>query len=405
MSKLLLAYAGLEEKYELSARELGRRAEQLRIINEVGRRILSARYLDDLLPFVARELYRTLNCHSAAVWLKEDTSRELVLAALEDGDEDGEEPRLRFAYGERSIVVWVAEHGQPVLANDVTLDPRYRGCPGSERTRAELAVPVILDGETIGVLDIEHTEVDAFEPADAELLATVADQVAIAIENSRLWEQTRQLAIIEERNRLAREIHDTLAQRLTGIVMQLEAASELRETRPERGWNRVEKALHLAKEGLDEVRRSVSNLRPAKLETRTLQQALADELKRVETDTGAETEDEIASDLPRLPPAVEDALFRIAQEALNNVRRHARACNVRLSLDADGDHLRLRVRDNGVGFRPGEEDPMRSFGLTGMRERAALLGGELEVRSRKGRGTLVEARIPLKPDAPTGTRA
>lgn len=405
LSKLLLAYAGLEEKYETSTRELARRVEQLRIINEVGRRILSARHLDELLPFVVRVLYETLNCESVGVWLKEEASQELVLVAFAEGEQRDMGRDLRFGYTERSIVVWVAQHGEPVLANDVSLEPRYRSIPGFERTRAELAVPIRLEGETIGVLDIDHIETGAFDPSDAELLAVVADQVAFAIENARLWEQNRQLAISEERNRLAREIHDTLAQNLTGIILQLEAAMELRETKPDRAWGRVEKSLGLAKEGLNDVRRSVRNLRPAPLESRTLQAALADELLRVESDTGAETELEVAEELPRLPAPVEDGLYRIAQEALNNVRRHAAASRVRLKLEPDGDHVRLRVRDNGRGFRKEESDPLRrSFGVTSMRERAHLLGGELEIKSQKGRGTTVEARVPLRtPEARKGT--
>lgn len=397
-----MAYVGLEEKYESSAREIGRRAEALRIITEVGKRILSVRHLDELLPFVARTLYETFNCYSVSVWLKQETTRELVLAASIGGGADSEDYPMRIGYGERSIVVWVAAHGEPVRANDVCAEPRYLEAPGSEATRAELAVPIKLNGETIGVLDIEHTETGAFDPADADMLVTVADQVAIAIENARLWDQNRQLAIIEERNRIAREIHDTLAQNLTGITLQLEAAVQLRETKPERAWERVEKGLALAKEGLDDVRRSVRNLRPAPLETRTLRNALADELARVESDTGARTELEVADDLPRLPAHVEDALFRIAQESLNNVRRHANASQVRLSLEPDGDDwVRLRVRDNGVGFRPEESDPLRrTFGLTSMRERARLIGGELEVRSNRNRGTVVVARVPISMEKP-----
>ncbi|MDP9382844.1 MAG: GAF domain-containing sensor histidine kinase [Chloroflexota bacterium] len=403
MSKLLLAYVGLEEKYELSTRQLARRAEQLRIITEVGRRILSVRHLQELLPFVARVLYETFSCYSVGVWLKEESSQQLVLGALAGGGNEDLLKELRFAYTERSVVVWVATHGEPLLINDVTTEPRYRIAPGSEPVRGELAVPIKLEGETIGVLDIEHTEVNAFDPSDQEMLATVADQVALAIENARLWEQNRQLAIIEERNRIAREIHDTLAQNLTGITLQLEAAVQLRETKPERAWDRVHKALDLAKEGLAEVRRSVRDLRPAPLESRTLQQALDDELRRVESDTGAHTELEIDADIPRLPARAEDALYRIAQEALNNVRRHANACQVRLTLERDGDHgVRLRVRDDGVGFRPeASTDPLRrSFGLTSMKERARLLGGEMEVRPGRNRGTVVEARVPIDGEAP-----
>ncbi len=139
MSKLLLAYVGLEEKYELSTRQLTRRAEQLRIITEVGRRILSVRHLQELLPFVARVLYETFSCYSVGIWLKEESSQQLVLGALAGGGNEDLLKELRFAYTERSVVVWVATHGEPLLINDVTTEPRYRIAPGSEPVRGELS--------------------------------------------------------------------------------------------------------------------------------------------------------------------------------------------------------------------------------------------------------------------------
>ncbi len=399
MSKLLMAYVGLEEKYELSTRELSRRAEQLRIINEIGRRILAVRHVDELLPYIARVLYETFNCYSVAVWLTDEDTRQLALAASAGGDPEMEGQDLRFSYGERSVAAWVAEHGAPLLTNDVSQEPRYSNVLGQESARSELAVPIRLADETIGVLDIEHTEEGAFDASDVDMLATVADQVALAIENARLWYQTRTMAVIEERNRLAREIHDTLAQQLTGVVLQLEAAIQQRESRPERAWERVGKALELTKEGLNDVRRSVRNLRPAPLEGRGLERAIRDELQRVESDTGATTELEIPGGLPRMEAFVEDTVYRIVQEALNNVRKHARASQVRVTIEPDGEWIRLRVRDNGIGFDPDDlTSDRRSYGIKGMRERARLVGGEVEVRGHKGRGTVVSARIPRRPE-------
>ncbi len=125
---------------------------------------------------------------------------------------------------EESIVGWVAQTGEPILANDVSEDPRYRAVEALRDTKSELAVPVKMGNNVIGVLDIESTDVDAFGEADLYTAQTLADQLAVAIDNARLYDETRQMAVMEERNRMAREIHDTLAQGFSGIILQLEAA-------------------------------------------------------------------------------------------------------------------------------------------------------------------------------------
>ena len=212
-------------------------------------------------------------------------------------------------------------------------------------------------------------------------------------------EQTmRELAVVEERNRMAREIHDTLAQGFTGIVLQLEAAEQVLDGGHAEVGGHLDRAKNLARESLQEARRSVWDLLPKSLEERSLDAAIQHAV-----DSWADQGHEAASftlsgDQRELPPEVQTALLRICQESLANVRRHARATEVRVELRSYREETCLGVKDNGQGFNLAEVKARGGhggFGLAGMEQRASILGGTLSVQSQRGKGTLVEVRIPL----------
>jgi signal transduction histidine kinase len=205
-------------------------------------------------------------------------------------------------------------------------------------------------------------------------------------------------AVLEERTRLAREIHDTLAQQLTGIVLELEAADTLLARGSDRARRSVEVARDLARSALQEARRSVWNLRPAPLAATGVVAAIDQEVEGWQERTGIPVHFRARSVPPRpaLQPAAEVALLRIVQEALTNTARHSAATSVDVSLRASGREIILTVRDNGVGFDTVDGNPRSDcFGLTGMRERAHHAGGTLAVVAAPGSGTTVTARIPL----------
>jgi signal transduction histidine kinase len=203
--------------------------------------------------------------------------------------------------------------------------------------------------------------------------------------------RVEELAAAEERNRLAREIHDTLGHYLTAINVQLEAARAILEADRDRALDALHKAQMLAKEGLADVRRSVAALRATPTESRPLReavQALAEECRAA----GIRTEVVVQGDVRPLKPQAELTLYRAAQEGLTNVRRHAQASQVRLTLDyTSADTVRLNVEDNGVGAAEGAAS---GFGLLGIRERAQILGGQVRVHSRPGQGFTLEVEVP-----------
>ena len=211
-------------------------------------------------------------------------------------------------------------------------------------------------------------------------------------------QQTRELAVLEERNRMAREIHDTLAQGFTGIVLQMEAAEQAVETRPEEVTAHLSQAKSLARESLQEARRSVWNLLPQALEQLPLPEALEEEVHRSGVNAGWSRADFSLSGKPRdLPSPIQTGILRVCQESLSNIMKHANASEVTVNLAFHREGVNLSVRDNGRGFDPHQPGPVTQqggFGLTGMKQRAALMHGELTIQSEPGRGTLVEIQVP-----------
>ena len=236
--------------------------------------------------------------------------------------------------------------------------------------------------------------------SDGGAMVVIADITERKRAEELLLQQMRELAIVEERNRLAREIHDTLAQGLTAIIWQLNAAEKIVESGGEQALQSLDRVRNLAREGLQEARRSVWDLRVGSLEGHTLAEALQGETEKV-AGAGEIQASFVVSGAERvLPAGVEAALLRICQESLANMLKHANASQAAVTLVFDDSQVRLEVQDNGIGFDP--EIPHTrgpdsgGFGLINMRERARLLGGELTVHSEPGQGSIVEATLSLK---------
>jgi len=259
--------------------------------------------------------------------------------------------------------------------------------------RYHASVPLYFQDQPLGIMNLTGPSWRKLTPRELRLLSIIAYQVGIAVERARLAEESTRLARAEERARLAREIHDTLAQGLTAIALHLEGALRYVEQDPERTRSRLQRALDMTRESLEEARRSVLNLRAAPLAGRPLPEALRALTRAFTAETGVRASVR-ASTEPALTVRAEAELFRIAQEALTNVRKHAQAREVTVTLSAKAGNVTLAVRDDGKGFDTwlARGD---SHGILGMRERAKLLGGKLRVVSPPGRGTTVIATAPL----------
>jgi len=275
---------------------------------------------------------------------------------------------------------------------------------------AGLVLPLMFKGATIGALELHGSPADPFDGEDARLLQPFADAAAVAIENARLYEQARFSATLAERNRLARELHDTIAQGLTAVTMQLEAAQRSFERDPARARARLGRAHELAREALEDVRRSVWTLAAPLVDGQALSQALDELTQRFAERTGLAVTYLHSGPAPALGHAAATQVLRIVQEALQNVEKHAHATQVSVESALVADALQVQVRDDGVGFEPGAP-PQSShgangddggasdgFGLLSLRERARLSGGLLHVESAPGAGTRIAVTIPIERD-------
>jgi signal transduction histidine kinase len=334
------------------------------------------------------------------IFLMDPESNRLTLKSLYLGGQKGVIPvTVPLEVDQESIVGWVARIGEPLCVNDVSKEPRYRAIEALGDTKSELAVAIKLGDKVFGVLDIESAKHHAFGEADIFTAQTLADQLAVAIENARLYGETREMAVMEERNRMAREIHDTLAQGFTGIILQLEAAEQAFSDSPPEAERHLNQASNLARKSLAEARRSVWNLRPKALEQANLADALKQEVSKFSEQNDVNATCVLNGDRQDLSPDVETGLLRICQESLNNVRKYAKATNVEVSLAFDTSTVTLTISDDGAGFeqetRGKGGKKRRGFGLISMQERARGLGGTFEVQSEKGAGTVVRVTVPI----------
>ncbi|MCO5176566.1 MAG: GAF domain-containing sensor histidine kinase [Thermomicrobiales bacterium] len=264
----------------------------------------------------------------------------------------------------------------------------------SKRVQSMLVAPLVRGNDVIGCISAQSYAPNSYRRRDTELLWTVANVAAVAIENAMLFEQASDVAVAEERNRLAREIHDTIAQGLVGIILQLEAIGAQVESSPLS--TRIDRAIALARANLDEARRSVRDLRAAPLEHLSLIEAIEQlaEQHMDEVDTRVMIDSPVG--LPLLDDKVEAAIYRFVQECLTNCRKHARNAEVNISVYIDVT-LNIEVRDNGPGFdlkTLKQDRTANRFGVLGMRERAERLGGTLEIDSVIGSGTRLAMSFP-----------
>jgi signal transduction histidine kinase len=283
----------------------------------------------------------------------------------------------------------------PYRTPDIHDHERFRGWwPAAHPDmRSFLGVPIVARGGIIGALYLtDKHDATEFSDADEKLIVLLAAHAAIAIENARLHERSRELSIVEERNRLARELHDSVTQQLFGVVLAAQTARDLLE-RGDAAGEQLERVQALAHGAMDELRSVVFELRPASLEAEGLAQALRKHVEVLRRVTGRAITLRVAG-RPALAAGPAGQVFRIAQEALQNAVRHSGAERIEVGLEDGGGRLRLSVGDDGDGFDasvPGLRG--RRLGLTSMEERAAELGGTLTVDSRPGAGTTVTLEL------------
>jgi PAS domain S-box-containing protein len=358
---------------------------------------------DRLVEHVLRTITEQLEAHSSSVWLRnEGTGLVSFEFAFEEGrlltKSDAALARISPTLKIEDVWPWpeIFRTGKPGVLEDIRQGPSFpwRDHVLSLGVISILIVPMLIAGRVEGVIGIRFTRQRSFRAEEMELAQALAHQAMLALQLRRLARQSRQAAIAAERNRMARDIHDTLAQGFTGVIMQLEAAEEaMSRSLAGKAEEHVIRAGELAREGLGEARRSVRALRPLALDRKDLCEALEDLIQKMTAGTPVRAEFNVHGKPRELPLEWEENLLRIGQEVLTNVLRHAQASEFNAQLTFDDGEIRLDLRDNGSGFDPaGRHD---GFGLQGMRERVEGMGGRLSIRSARGEGTAISIDLPL----------
>lgn len=356
----------------------------LMTLYSVDQSIRAERNMRRLLSLVTRTMAGRVGADARAVYLS---------------DQDGV-LRLEYAQdmsGEQRGGLLAPPFAQQVANSDV---PIVTGGAAAREVfpeaRSVLGVPMRDDEGLVGVLVFGHPRPDGFDDARVPLLALMAGQATLAVRNARAYLYSEELAISDERARIAREIHDGVAQSLAFAALKLDVVARKVHSEPDRAEAEVRDASALLREQIREVRRSIFALRPIDLE----RYGLLETVRRYVLDFGEQNNLRSALDITgdiRLSPGDEAMLFRILQESLNNVAKHARAREVNVSVHG-ADTVTLRVQDDGVGFDPqqvsGRVSSAGGLGLLQMRERIEARGGQYRIQSAPGQGTVVEAGVP-----------
>ncbi|HLW59839.1 MAG TPA: GAF domain-containing sensor histidine kinase [bacterium] len=374
-----------------------RPVDELKVLNAIAEALNRSPDVQQALERTLRLVASLLGLRTGWVWLLDPDTQQFYSAAAQNLP-----PYLQEPVRMTGASCWCIEEfrsGDLTPKNiDVIECSRLRAAVKKKAVhltqglRNHASIPLYFQKKPLGIMNVTGPSWRRLSPGELRLLSTIAYQVGIAIERARLAEESARLARTRERARIAREIHDTLAQGLTAIALHLEGAMASLDGSPARARERLQRALDVSRESLEEARRSVLDLRAAPLADTPLGDALVALGRRFTSETGVRVRVRAAVADP-LPDRVEAEMLRIAQEALANVRRHARAEEVRVALRRRGGRVRLTIRDDGQGFLPGASPG--GFGIVGMRERARLLGGTLRVGSRPGRGTAVEVSVPV----------
>jgi PAS domain S-box-containing protein len=347
---------------------------------------------------------RLLTGLSASLWLFDEPTDSLILRLVVDSVSsvgiDPEHPLIQNprSWKENPVIQELFFEAGPIVCEDIETDARindqFREYFMPKGTKKFLAVPILVGGQVRGMITVRHTERPPYRTEEIGLMQALAHQVMLAIRLTEVGEQSQQAAVLAERNRMARDVHDTLAQGFTGVIVQLEAAEyAISEGDRKDADSHLHRAGELARRSLSEARRSVHALRPQALEQDDFWYALKGIVKNTTVGTTLRTTFEAQGKVPVLPQAWQENLLRIGQEALTNTLKYARAKHFGTRLICNAQEVRLELSDDGDGFQV--KDRHDGVGLIGMRERTEEMGGKLKLVSSRGKGTTVTAILPL----------
>ena len=397
----------LLEETQFRRHEAERRRQVAEGMAEILSAINSNQSLDETLKFIVSHACRLMGSDAGAILRFHPDSDSIRLQST-CGIEANFVSKIQFPLSDSTPGLMILRR-QPTTIADIPATiariaedhplPEYLKHPlvlkFIQQFQAVLHAPLMVKNEPYGTLTFYKYAPYAFSEEDIRLATTLADQAALAIETTRLRQQSERSAALAERNRLARELHDSVTQSLYSVTLYAEAANRLLTNgKSDEAAGHMRELRDTAQEALREMRLLIFELRPLALEKVGLVTALRLRLESVESRGGIQTE-LTAQKIDQLPFLLQEEVYQVATEALNNLLKHAHAQNVAVRLTAQNDHLHLEVSDDGIGFDLQSAEVSGGFGIAGMRERAQRLDGQLEIVSVQGEGTRIILDVPL----------
>lgn len=399
LCQILSAFTSTRRAYlqeEKARRESEQRAHELATVAKMSAIISSILDVDQLLSKIAELIDENFPDYGIFIYLAEDD--DLVRIKPQQDPATPEHPAYRVGLNdERYLMVKAVKTARTYIIDTLrsAVEDGYQLLDMMPGAQAEIVVPMIVADTMIGALVVQATQAHRFQAGDARVFITLAEMIAVAVQNTLLYTQAQQLAVSEERNRLARDLHDSVSQALYGIVLGANTANMLlKKGDIPRLTPAMEYVLTLAQAGLHEIRASIFDLRPVVLETEGLIKAMHGQVSILQQRHGIEVKSVMDTE-PELPLMVKENLYRLIREAFHNIVKHAQASQVSFTLTVDDQHVHVEIIDNGVGFDPNGLYEGH-LGLKSMRERAAkALRGRLTIDSEPGKGTTIRLDLPV----------
>jgi signal transduction histidine kinase len=401
--EMLAAYAGaaiqnarLYQSLRKHDETLARRNEDLALLNHISSALASTLELDEILNKTLAQLISHFKAEAGEIFLREEDGQTLRLVLHRGQAAEAFWTRSRFKMGEGSIGR-TAETMQPVISQDIKKDKDFLREAVAQAGFEQIAcIPLTARGELVGVLSLAFRSRKPLDEEEIQLLISVGAGAGTAIENARLHSNVRRLAVLEERQRIGMDLHDGVIQSIYGVGMALENARLLMREDIQHADDRIQKAIDDLNRTIRDIRTYILDLRPRDLRD----DGLMEGLKRLTTEFQQNTKAEVSLSGPKgdhlgdLPQSHALALFHICQEALANVAKHAQAEKVAVDLWSASDRVLLEIHDNGRGFAALDTNKMVGHGLANMLTRVHNVGGDLDVTSAPGEGTIILAWVP-----------
>ncbi len=388
-----LMAAQLQKFYDNLERQVADRTKELATLNTLAEVVSQSLNLTEVLNNALDEAMEITGMTAGEAFILEKNTQNLVLIAHR-----GVSDRLAYYTHQLHLGATTAglaaQKGRPVFRKVVDY-PRgkLRELIWQEGIQLVVSIPLMAKGEPLGAIDLGSRTLRLISPDELSLLAAIGNQIGVAVENAQLYEQAQELAVVQERNRLARDLHDSVMQSLYGMTMYSEAAArQLESGQPITTAAHLREIRRTAQESLREMRLLIFELRPSILKREGLIVALQSRLEAVEERVGMETILHVDPGI-QLDPETEQELYRVAQEALNNALKHAQARQIVVRLNQSQGAITLEIVDDGVGFDQNSAWEQGGFGLRGMRERVARLGGVFTIQSAPGQGTSIKVEV------------